>query len=68
MLPLAMSSMPTEDDADPTPADSLASGDQLPLTYSTDEIFQGRREVWIEHGSEMYRLRITSKGRLILTK
>lgn len=68
MLPLAMSSMPTEDDADPAPEDSLAGGEQLPLTYSTHEIFQGRREVWIEHGSEMYRLRITSRGRLILTK
>jgi hemin uptake protein HemP len=68
MLPLAMSSQPTEDDADPGPADSPASGDPLPLTYLTQEIFQGRREVWIEHGNEMYRLRITSKGRLILTK
>jgi hemin uptake protein HemP len=68
MLPLAMSSTPTEDDSDSIPDDSRSSGDLLPLTYSTQEIFQGRREVWIEHGSEMYRLRITSKGRLILTK
>jgi hemin uptake protein HemP len=63
-----MSSTPTEDDSDSMPDDSPSSGDVLPLTYSTQEIFQGRREVWIEHGSEMYRLRITSKGRLILTK
>jgi hemin uptake protein HemP len=68
-----MSSMPTEDDADSAPInpvrdDSLAGGELPSLTYSTQDIFQGRREVWIEHGGEMYRLRITSRGRLILTK
>jgi hemin uptake protein HemP len=29
---------------------------------------QGRREVWIEHPSGYYRLRITSAGKLYLTK
>lgn len=32
------------------------------------EIFKGAREIVIEHGGEEYRLRRTSKGKLILTK
>lgn len=32
------------------------------------EIFKGAREVVIEHEGEEYRLRRTSKGKLILTK
>jgi hemin uptake protein HemP len=39
-----------------------------PLVLTSEEVFQGRREILIEHGGEMYRLRITSRGRLILTK
>jgi len=31
-------------------------------------LFQGGREVLIRHGDEVYRLRSTSKGKLILTK
>ncbi len=39
-----------------------------PITYTSDELMQGRREVWIEHGGEMYRLRVTALGKLYLTK
>lgn len=39
-----------------------------PLVYRSEELLKGTREVWIEHGSEMYRLRLTSNGRLYLTK
>jgi hemin uptake protein HemP len=39
-----------------------------PIIYSSDDIFQGRNEVWIEHGENMYRLRLTAAGRLYLTK
>jgi hemin uptake protein HemP len=39
-----------------------------PITYSSDELMQGRREVWIEHAGEMYRLRVTALGKLYLTK
>ena len=35
---------------------------------STDKLFNGVRELIIEHTGEEYRLRITSKGKLILTK
>ncbi|MGE4104758.1 MAG: hemin uptake protein HemP [Pirellulales bacterium] len=34
----------------------------------SDEILDGRREVIIEHGSEIYRLRLTRNGKLILQK
>lgn len=32
------------------------------------ELFNGEREVLIEHAGELYSLRHTSKGKLILTK
>ena len=35
---------------------------------TTDALFAGHKELIIEHGDEKYRLRITSKGKLILTK
>jgi hemin uptake protein HemP len=38
-----------------------------PTVRSTD-LFQGRKELVIRHGSEEYRLRITRAGKLILTK
>ncbi len=31
-------------------------------------LFEGARELLIDHGGECYRLRCTSKGKLILTK
>jgi hemin uptake protein HemP len=31
-------------------------------------LFGDRREVWIEHNGERYRLRITRRGKLILQK
>jgi hemin uptake protein HemP len=34
----------------------------------SDELFSGQREVLIEHAGELYSLRQTSKGKLILTK
>ncbi|WP_254506893.1 hemin uptake protein HemP [Anatilimnocola floriformis] len=33
-----------------------------------EELFAGRREIWIQHGDQRYRLRITAAGKLILTK
>lgn len=32
------------------------------------ELFQGTREIFIAHGDELYRLRLTSQNKLILTK
>ncbi|VAW83693.1 hypothetical protein MNBD_GAMMA16-1198 [hydrothermal vent metagenome] len=42
------------------------SGNVLRITSA--ELLAGQRELVIEHGAEEYRLRITSKGKLILTK
>ena len=35
---------------------------------STVEIFQGEREICIDHEGEIYRLRITRRNKLILQK
>jgi hemin uptake protein HemP len=34
----------------------------------SDQLFSGQRELLIEHAGELYLLRHTSKGKLILTK
>lgn len=34
----------------------------------SEDLLQGRSEVWIKHGDETYRLRLTSAGKLYLTK
>ena len=41
--------------------------DDLPRWHSA-QLFAGRNEIVIEHGGAVYRLRITSLGKLILTK
>ena len=42
--------------------------DPRPLVLRSEDLFKSSREVWIEHGEVMYRLRLTSSGKLILTK
>lgn len=37
-------------------------------SFKSSDILAGAREVIIEHDGERYRLRLTSKGKLILTK
>lgn len=49
-----------ESDADEPPADGPV--------LRTEELFGDRREVWIDHHGERYRLRITRRGKLILQK
>ncbi|MBN4079005.1 hemin uptake protein HemP [Beggiatoa alba] len=36
--------------------------------FDSHELFQGRQEICIEHADQLYRLRITRQGKLILTK
>lgn len=43
-------------------------GDRPPPVYRSKDLMKGHREIWIEHGDEMYRLRLTSAGKLYLTK
>ncbi len=39
-----------------------------PGTVDSRQIFLGRKEIQIRHGDDVYRLRITSNGKLILNK
>jgi len=39
-----------------------------PLIIQSEDLLQGRSEIWIEHRDEMYRLRLTSSGKLYLSK
>lgn len=38
------------------------------LVIPSHELLQGRREIYIEHEGQKYRLRVTSRGKLYLTK
>ena len=56
--------MTDEDERDvPPPAP-----DDEERVIPAEELFGDRREVWIEHNGERYRLRITRRGKLILQK
>jgi hemin uptake protein HemP len=62
-----------DDQDQPAPdfADAEEQGarkDEARRIIRSEELLQGRREVWIAHGDDMYRLRITSSGKLYLTK
>ncbi|NGM20324.1 hemin uptake protein HemP [Roseomonas stagni] len=52
----------TETPVPPEPAPAAAP------TVTSEELLQGGREATILHGAEVYRLRLTSKDKLILTK
>ncbi len=52
--------LPVRDDRSVTP--------QRTTAYSTAVLFDGAREIEIEHNGEIYRLRITRQGKLILNK
>jgi hemin uptake protein HemP len=49
---------------------SPPAGGRLPSPgrINIDAILRGRQEIIIEHRDEEYRLRITSNGKLLLTK
>jgi len=49
------------------PQDLSPSDPSSPLIRS-EELMQGRRELLIMHCQEVYRLRLTRNGKLILTK
>ncbi|HTQ38542.1 MAG TPA: hemin uptake protein HemP [Pirellulales bacterium] len=46
----------------------LPTAEVRPPIYGSNELLQGCREAWIEHGQQMYRLRLTHAGKLYLTK
>jgi hemin uptake protein HemP len=58
-----MSPEPTTSGATAPPTSGHAA-----VRYDVNELLKGGREAIIEHNGAEYRLRITSNGRLILTK
>lgn len=47
---------------------SDAQSASRPTIFTSADLLQGCREAWIEHGDQLYRLRLTSAGKLYLTK
>lgn len=47
---------------------SVTAAGQHGRVFTTEELFGNLKEVWIQHGDAQYRLRITSTGKLVLTK
>ena len=56
---------PVRDDAAAAPTRSAVPGTRC---LRSDELLEGRRDVLIQHGTEVYRLSQTRSGKLILTK
>ncbi len=59
-----MDELPSDEQHDVTAGDR----EKRSPVYHSSELFQGHREIWIEHKGEMYRLRKTARGKLYLTK
>lgn len=47
---------------------AVQAGPEQPLRVAADVLLKGRRELIILHNADEYRLRVTSNGKLILTK
>ncbi len=45
-----------------------ADANRRPRILRAAELLRGHREVWIEHGDDMCRLRLTANGKLYLSK
>lgn len=63
--------MSNESPPDPVASQQPGSTSAIPeerLIYRSSDLLKDRREIFIEHNRDLYRLRITSQGRLILTK
>jgi len=52
----------------PAPGSSEQPTKAVPRRLLSSDLLGGSREVIIEHDGDFYRLRCTSKGKLILTK
>ena len=53
------------DDADDEPQTKYQTQQR---TYNSQQLFAGTNEIGIEHGGQLYRLKITRQGKLILNK
>jgi hemin uptake protein HemP len=54
--------------APPPPSPNRPSGPSAARRWRSSELFGSTHEIEIEHGQSVYRLRLTSLGKLILTK
>lgn len=68
MFPMTSEKPPNHAGHDRPEESSAAPSAGRPRIISSGELLEGQREVWIEHGNEMYRLRLTAAGKLYLTK
>lgn len=63
---------PEEDEREqanhPTSSELENTAGDTARAIDAESIFAGRREVWIRRGDDMYRLRLTSSGKLYLSK
>lgn len=55
-------------DNDGCTVNQVKTPEMLAKTIASAELFGNRRDIVIAHAGEEYRLRITSNGKLILTK
>jgi len=51
-----------------TPPDSPALSEPAPKKVTFQQLAQGAAEVLVEHDGQLYRLRLTRNGKLILNK
>jgi len=61
-------SLPARADTAPLVARGLASAGAQPPMTNSQALLSGGNELLIEHRGSVYRLRLTSLGKLILTK
>jgi hemin uptake protein HemP len=52
----------------PSEFDQVGRSDRAPPRITSAELLRDGREIVIQHGADEYRLRLTSKLKLILTK
>lgn len=52
----------------PNPTPSVPVPPGAPRTLDSHALLGPRGEVWIAHHGQLYRLRVTAQGKLILTK
>jgi hemin uptake protein HemP len=62
------SRIPPNSDGTTPPATPQASSGGTPRCLRVSDLLQNERHVILEHAGERYVLRITAKGKLILTK
>ncbi|MBY0458346.1 MAG: hemin uptake protein HemP [Gemmataceae bacterium] len=58
----------SQEESDVDACERERTPNEPPRIVPAEELFAGRREVWIELSGARYRLRITRRGKLILQK